>query len=259
MRAAAKHRAPTPHRPAGSRPNLRTLAACDLALFNFSGSELDAGTVGEFLFAKFADIPAVLLRSDPRSGGAGNGGPANLMCSFYPRTEQVLLDCLSLYRKFAKQRRLRLVDTHLLAGSWLNRSSRLSYDRSPSHPFMVQMGLSRFSARRPISFKYLASPRLLPDLISSMQMDGWPSSVRWPGRNQGLVFPTSTSALRRQPFHDVIGLGPWDPALIARLLCRPLAQGYRGNVCLGLIFVQTKMGHLVNDFGHVTPVVTIDL
>ena len=41
--------------------NLRTLAACDLALFNFDGPELDAGTVVEFMFAKFADIPAVLI------------------------------------------------------------------------------------------------------------------------------------------------------------------------------------------------------
>jgi len=96
--------------------NLRTLAACDLALFSFDGPEPDAGTVAEFLFAKFADIPAVLLHTDPRSRAAGHGGSWSLMCSFYPRTEHVILDALTLYRKFAKQRRLRLVDMHLLAG-----------------------------------------------------------------------------------------------------------------------------------------------
>jgi len=96
--------------------NLRTLAACDLALFNFDGPELDAGTVAEFLFAKCADIPSVLLRSDPRRRSTPAGSSWNLMCRFFPRTEQVLLDSLTLYRKFAKRRRLHLVDIHLLAG-----------------------------------------------------------------------------------------------------------------------------------------------
>jgi len=42
------------------------LLNCDLALFNFDGPELDLGTVVEFLFAKFADIPALILRMDFR-------------------------------------------------------------------------------------------------------------------------------------------------------------------------------------------------
>src|ERR1700730_14862573 len=45
------------------------LISCDLALFNFDGPELDSGTVAEFLFAKFADIPSLLLRTDFRRAG----------------------------------------------------------------------------------------------------------------------------------------------------------------------------------------------
>ncbi len=66
------------------------LLQCDLALFNYDGPELDSGTVVEFMFAKFADIPAVILRTDFRSGGDQKGDPWNLMTSFYPRTETIV-------------------------------------------------------------------------------------------------------------------------------------------------------------------------
>ena len=49
--------------------NLRALVACDLALLNFDGSDLDSGTVVEFMYAKFADVPSVLLRTDIRNAG----------------------------------------------------------------------------------------------------------------------------------------------------------------------------------------------
>jgi nucleoside 2-deoxyribosyltransferase len=49
--------------------DIRSLLECDLALFNFDGPELDSGTVVEFMFAKFADIPCVILRSDFRAAG----------------------------------------------------------------------------------------------------------------------------------------------------------------------------------------------
>jgi len=76
--------------------DLLSLIQCDLALFHFDGPELDSGTVVEFMFAKFADIPSVILRTDFREGGdqSGVGEPWNLMCSFYPRTEVVLSSCL---------------------------------------------------------------------------------------------------------------------------------------------------------------------
>ena len=86
--------------------DLLSLLQCDLALFNFDGPELDSGTVVEFMFAKFADIPSVLLRTDFREGGdqAGGGEPWNLMCSFYPRTETVLASCLETTTSAGHQR-----------------------------------------------------------------------------------------------------------------------------------------------------------
>ena len=74
---------------------------CDLALFNFDGTDLDAGTVVEFMFAKFLDIPAVLLRTDFRAAGdqPGAGDAWNLMCSFYPRTKVVQLNAMAWYQQ----------------------------------------------------------------------------------------------------------------------------------------------------------------
>ena len=46
--------------------DILTLLSSDLALFHFDGTELDSGTVAEFMLAKFADIPTVLLRTDFR-------------------------------------------------------------------------------------------------------------------------------------------------------------------------------------------------
>ena len=81
--------------------DIRALLACDLGLFNYDGCDLDSGTVVEFMMAKFADIPSVLLRTDFRHSGdhAGVGDPWNLMSSFYPRTKAVTLDSLGSYQK----------------------------------------------------------------------------------------------------------------------------------------------------------------
>jgi len=76
-----------------------TLIGCDLALFNFDGPELDSGTVTEFMFAKFADIPALLLRTDFRRGGDQGEDPWNLMMSFYPRTRSLCLNSMEIYKK----------------------------------------------------------------------------------------------------------------------------------------------------------------
>lgn len=99
--------------------DLRALVACDLALFNFDGPELDSGTVVEFMFAKFADIPCVILRSDFRSAGDQGPGrdPWNLMASFYPRSVSVSVNALALYKKaYAAARRARHDDPTRLAG-----------------------------------------------------------------------------------------------------------------------------------------------
>ncbi|KAF2163610.1 hypothetical protein M409DRAFT_68505 [Zasmidium cellare ATCC 36951] len=66
--------------------DIRALLSCDLALFTYDGAELDSGTVVEFMIAKFADIPSVILRTDFRGGGDQKsedspGQPWNLMSS----------------------------------------------------------------------------------------------------------------------------------------------------------------------------------
>ena len=57
-------------RPRGIRDqDIRNLIGCDLALFVFDGADIESGTAIEFMLAKFADVPAVILRSDLRNGG----------------------------------------------------------------------------------------------------------------------------------------------------------------------------------------------
>ena len=77
------------------------LIECDLGLFNFDGTELDAGVVAEFMIAKFLDIPAVILRSDFRTCGEKEigGEDWNFMCSFYPRTRVVQFNAIQGYQE----------------------------------------------------------------------------------------------------------------------------------------------------------------
>ena len=77
------------------------LIECDLGLFNFDGTELDAGVVVEFMLAKFLDMPTVILRSDFRTGGEREigGEDWNFMCSFYPRTRVVKINAIQLYQE----------------------------------------------------------------------------------------------------------------------------------------------------------------
>ncbi|HEY0945130.1 MAG TPA: nucleoside 2-deoxyribosyltransferase, partial [Opitutaceae bacterium] len=87
--------------------DIRALLACDLALFNFDGTELDSGTVVEFMLAKFADIPSVILRTDLRSAGdqaSRRRDPWNLMASFYPRTVSLRAESLIDYRILLQRR-----------------------------------------------------------------------------------------------------------------------------------------------------------
>lgn len=77
--------------------DISALLSCDLALFNYDGCELDSGTVVEFMFAKFADIPSVLLRTDFRNAGDSDENPWNLMTSYYPRTEILVIDAAKVY------------------------------------------------------------------------------------------------------------------------------------------------------------------
>ena len=80
--------------------DLSKIVSADLILVNFDGTELDSGTVIEFLFAKALDVPAVILRSDFRSAGdQERGDPWNLMCSGYPRTGNLTLTAMSWYQE----------------------------------------------------------------------------------------------------------------------------------------------------------------
>lgn len=79
--------------------DILALLSSDVALFNFDGAELDSGTVVEFLFAKFADIPSVILRTDFRRGGDKSEDPWNLMLGNFPRTEKVLVHAMDVYQK----------------------------------------------------------------------------------------------------------------------------------------------------------------
>jgi nucleoside 2-deoxyribosyltransferase len=107
--------------PSGTAPrsvrdrDIRTLVAADLALFSFDGTELDSGTVVEFMIAKFADIPAVVLRSDRRASWDGYG-QWNLMANFYPRTALVRADALVAYKSIIKRRHRKLDEVTRLAG-----------------------------------------------------------------------------------------------------------------------------------------------
>ncbi len=114
-------RLPQDFEPRGKTPrtardqDIRALLQCDIGLFNYDGTELDAGTVIEFMIAKFADIPAVILRSDIRLAGDGQD-PWNLMSSNFPRTVNVLTNSLGSYKTFSQRRQRGFDDTLRLAG-----------------------------------------------------------------------------------------------------------------------------------------------
>ena len=80
--------------------DLRFVLECDLALFNMDGTDLDSGTVVEFMLAKMLDIPCVLLRTDFRAAGdqVKEGDPWNLMASGYPRSPTLIINGMSLYQ-----------------------------------------------------------------------------------------------------------------------------------------------------------------
>jgi nucleoside 2-deoxyribosyltransferase len=116
--------------------DITALFAADLAVFNFDGTELDSGTVVEFMLAKFADIPAVILRTDLRAAGdqgTARRDPWNLMASFYPRTEIVKAASLIDYRILQKTRlRKATSDITRLAGQHASATASIICDRIAS-------------------------------------------------------------------------------------------------------------------------------
>lgn len=109
--------------------NLRALAASDLALFDFEGADLDSGTVVEFLFAKAADIPAVLMRSDIRNGREQHRQPWNIMASHFPRTVTVLEPSLPAYHASLDGRRRGIDPALHLAGQHSSAAGQLVCDQ----------------------------------------------------------------------------------------------------------------------------------
>ena len=95
--------------------HVRSLMGCDLALFSFDGPDLDSGTLAEFMIAKFADIPSVILRSDRRGSGT-RATQWNPMANFFPRTAILSLDGLGAYKAILKKRHRKLDEVIRLAG-----------------------------------------------------------------------------------------------------------------------------------------------
>jgi nucleoside 2-deoxyribosyltransferase len=129
---------------------LRALVACDLALFNFDGADLDSGTVVEFMIAKFADVPAVLVRSDMRQGGDTRTSPWNLMAGGFPRSATVIVPSLSQYR--ARLQRRRVDDAVRLAAQHGSAMAQLVCEQTAAQ---CVRALDRVLATKPTMPKYL--------------------------------------------------------------------------------------------------------
>lgn len=84
---------------------LLNLLQCDLALFNFDGGVIEAGAVVEFMTAKFADIPTVILRTDSRGldETPEDIHPWTLMAHFFPRTEVESLNAAAIYQNIFEE------------------------------------------------------------------------------------------------------------------------------------------------------------
>lgn len=130
--------------------SLRALVASDLALFNFDGPDLDSGTVVEFMFAKFADIPTVLVRSDVRHGGDSRTSPWNLMATGFPRCAAVVVPSLSQYR--GRLQRRRVDDAVRLAAQHGSATAQIVCEQTAA--FCVR-ALERVLATEPTMQKYL--------------------------------------------------------------------------------------------------------
>lgn len=130
--------------------SLRTLIGSDFALFNFDGADLDSGTVVEFMIAKFADIPSVLVRTDVRHADAGRDARWNLMATGFPRTASVIVPSLARYR--GRTPRRRLDDAVRLAGQHDSAAAQLVCEETA---MLCVRSLERLAATEPTMPKYL--------------------------------------------------------------------------------------------------------
>lgn len=85
--------------------DLENLLKCDVAVYNFDGTDLDSGTVVEFCYGKMVDIPCVQLRTDIRLNGDQDkgGDPWNLMVSGFPRTKSLCLCSLLMWHEIIEK------------------------------------------------------------------------------------------------------------------------------------------------------------
>jgi hypothetical protein len=148
---------PQDREPSGLRPrsvrdhDLKLLAGSDLAMFTFDGAEIDPATVVEFMYAKFADIPAVILRSDHRKAGDGPH-PWSLMADFYPRTVPVVFDGLAAYQAEMRRRHRRLDEVIRLAGQQSTADAQKMCDQLAA---ACVRALDRVQTMEPAMPKYL--------------------------------------------------------------------------------------------------------
>ncbi len=85
--------------------NFKTIRESDGILVNFDGTELDSGTVTEFMIAKFLRKPAVVYRTDFRlAGDSTPKEPWNLMLVNYPLTEKISTrEVIPVYQRMIAQ------------------------------------------------------------------------------------------------------------------------------------------------------------
>ncbi len=131
--------------------HFRVLVECDLALFNFDGADLDSGTVAEFMIAKFADIPSVILRSD-RRGSGGRAPQWNPMANFYPRTAVLALDGLGAYKAILRRRHRKLDEVIRLAGQHSSADAQRLCDEVAA---AVVRAFDRIRATEPVMPRHL--------------------------------------------------------------------------------------------------------
>ncbi len=84
------------------------IVKADMFIARFDGLELDAGTVIEFMVAKYLGKATVILRCDSRRLGVEKiDEPYNLMVKSWPRTVEVHIDSLINYGDlFAEERKM---------------------------------------------------------------------------------------------------------------------------------------------------------
>jgi nucleoside 2-deoxyribosyltransferase len=95
--------------------DIKSVAQADLVIFNFDGTDLDSGTVVEFMIAKMLDIPAVLLRTDFRNGGYLFGDDWNLMVAGYPRCAVVKYPALMTYNSLGLEEMHRAIAKEVIS------------------------------------------------------------------------------------------------------------------------------------------------